>query len=313
MKELQARGKLLISSEYMVLHGSLALALSLKIGQTLTRRRTEDRSRFSWNAYQKDRLWFRANFNPSTLDILDSTDQEKAKRLQILLRACIDMDPLFQKELNTWDVITRLDFSPSWGFGSSSTLTALMADWAEVNPLDLHFRISEGSGYDVACATANSSILYSLREDGPRYQPVAFYPPFAAQLYFVWLGHKQPTAAHLTEMAGNLKPGPEDIRYFSTLTRSMLEARELSEFQALMEEHEANMAKLIKLKRVSETRFPNLQGSVKSLGAWGGDFVMIASEQEAEALFSYLDKLGLHTRFSYKDLVYETDDARKSA
>jgi hypothetical protein len=62
---------------------------------------------------------------------------------------------------------------------------------------------------------------------------------------------------------------------------------------------------LIKLERVSEARFPGLQGSVKSLGAWGGDFVMIASEQDPDALFNYLDHLGFGTRFRYKDLVYD--------
>ena len=72
-----------------------------------------------------------------------------------------------------------------------------------------------------------------------------------------------------------------------------------------MEEHEARLSALIGLERVSKTRFPGLQGSVKSLGAWGGDFVMLASEQDQEALYNYLDGLGLTTRFRYKDLVYD--------
>ena len=57
-------------------------------------------------------------------------------------------------------------------------------------------------------------------------------------------------------------------------------------------------------ERVAESRFPGLRGSVKSLGAWGGDFVMIATEQDPETLYNYLDKLGLDTRFRFKDLVY---------
>jgi mevalonate kinase len=305
MELLKAPGKLLISAEYMVLHGSKALALPLNKGQSLQRIPTEDRSRFTWNAYQGEDLWFRAEFHPSSLNLLETNDPGKAEYLQRLLKACISLDPMFQKELFTWEVETRLDFSPSWGFGSSSTLTALMAEWADISPLDLHFMISEGSGYDVACAMARSAILYSLRETGPQYQPVQFRPPFASQIYFVWLGSKQPTARHLEEVASRFTPGREEILRFSTLTQGMLEASELSEFRILMEEHEALLSDLIKLERVSATRFPDLQGSVKSLGAWGGDFVMIASEQEPEALFSYLDHLGLTTRFTYKDLIYE--------
>jgi mevalonate kinase len=306
MKELHAHGKLLISAEYMVLHGSEALALPLKKGQSLQRIKSEHRTRFTWDAYHESYPWFSAQFNPSTLDIVETSDREKAEHLRMLIRACIALDPLFQKELFAWDVETRLDFSPAWGFGSSSTLTALMAEWAKVNPLDLHFMISEGSGYDVACAIADRSIVYSLQNDGPHYQSVPFNPPFSAQLYFVWLGSKQPTANHLREIADQISPDDKDIRMFSTLTRGMLKSLELSDFQLLMEEHEAKLSELIRLDRVSEARFPGLQGSVKSLGAWGGDFVMIASDQDPEALFSYLDKLGLRTRFQYKDLVYDT-------
>jgi len=302
---MQAHGKLLISAEYMVLHGSQALAVPLKKGQRLQTIRSGDHRLFSWNAYHEEDHWFSAEFNPSTLSVVATTDREKAAYLQTLLKACIELDPAFQSELFDWDVETRLDFSPDWGLGSSSTLTALLAEWADVNPLDLHFMISEGSGYDVACAITKSPIIYSLLDNEPHYQPVPFNPPFADQLYFVWLGSKQPTAHHLEEMAGQLNPDPELTETFSTLTRGMLEAGELSDFRILMEEHEAKLSELIRRDRVSETRFPGLHGSVKSLGAWGGDFVMIASEQDPAALYNYLDNLGLSCRFRYKDLVYE--------
>ena len=307
MKPFFAHGKLLISAEYMVLHGSLALALPLHKGQTLQRLRSEDRNVFSWNAYQADDCWFSAKFNPSTLGIMETSDQEKAEILQFLIKAIIEMDPPFQRELFTWDVDTMLEFSPQWGFGSSSTLIALMAEWAEINPLDLHFRVSDGSGYDVACALAERPILYKLREDGPHYRHVLFHPPFAKNLYFVWLGKKQSTAEHLVEMAEKINPGYEEIHHFSTLTQHMVEATELSEFRQLMEEHEAKLSELIKLDRVSATRFPDLPGSVKSLGAWGGDFVMIATESNSETLYNYLDKKGFKTIFRYNDLVYDAE------
>ncbi len=305
MKILKARGKLLISAEYMVLHGSQALALPLKKGQTLQKTASENRSRFSWKAWYEGECWFSADFDPFTLGILGSSDPKKAAHLQGLLRAVMEMKPLFQTELIKWDVETRLDFSPSWGLGSSSTLTALLANWAGIDPLDLHFRISHGSGYDVACALADSAIVYGLREDGPHARVVPFRPSFADQLYFVWLGTKQPTSAHLKEMAGRMAPDTRDIHHFTAMTQGMLKARQLSDFRMFMEEHEARLSALIGLERVSKTRFPGLQGSVKSLGAWGGDFVMLASEQDQEALYNYLDGLGLTTRFRYKDLVYD--------
>ena len=305
MKPFFAHGKLLISAEYMVLHGSLALALPLHKGQTLQRFRSEDRDVFSWDAYEAGNRWFSAKFNPATLRIIETSDQEKAENLRFLIKTLIEIDPSFQKELFTWDVETVLEFSPKWGFGSSSTLIALMAEWAEINPLDLHFRVSDGSGYDVACALAEKPILYKLREDGPHYRHVRFNPPFAKNLYFVWLGKKQSTAEHLVEMANKINPGYQEILHFTTLTQQMTEATELSEFRQLMEEHEAKLSELIKLDRVSATLFPDLPGSVKSLGAWGGDFVLIATESDSETLYNYLDKKGFNTIFRYNDLVYD--------
>jgi len=305
MNELQARGKLLISAEYMVLHGSLALVLPLKKKQNLKKIRSENRNSFTWNAYREADLWFRAEFRPSTMEIVSTSNTEMAERLRLLLRTSVELNPSFKRELLIWDVETRLDFSPEWGFGSSSTLTALMAEWAGVNALDLHFMISEGSGYDVACAVADRAIVYSLQDNEPRYEPVSFQPPFADQLYFVWLGSKQPTALHLREMAGRLNPGTEAVRSFSMLTRGMLGTRELGDFRNYMEEHEAKLSELTGLERVSLKCFPGLQGSVKSLGAWGGDFVMIASEQEPDTLYNYLDELGFTCRFRYKELIHE--------
>lgn len=308
MKAFHANGKLLITAEYMVLHGSQALALPLVMGQSLQRLRSEDRSVFTWNASHKGKRWFSARFNPSTLRIIEASHQEKAENLKSLIKTIIEMDPSFQRELFTWDVETNLEFDPRWGFGSSSTLIALMAEWAELNPFDLHFSVSKGSGYDVACALAEKPILYKLRQDGPHYQPVSFYPPFADNLYFVWLGTKQPTAEHLVEVAEKLDPDYEQIRFFTTLTHRMLETRQLSEFRLLMEEHESRLAELIKLDRVADTRFPDLPGSVKSLGAWGGDFVMIASELDSEILYNYLNKKELSTIFRFKELVKEVDN-----
>jgi mevalonate kinase len=306
MNLLQAHGKLLISAEYMVMHGALALALPLKKGQSLKRVKADAGALFSWKAFHGEDPWFSASFDPSSLEIAATTDREKAETLQRLLRACTVMNPAFQEELQQWQVETSLDFSPSWGFGSSSTLTALLAQWAGIDPLDLGFRVSDGSGYDVACATARQAILYRLGEEGPHVEPAPFHPPFASRLCFVWLGSKQSTARHLKEMSDRFSPGPEDIRHFSRLTRAMLETRELSEFQRLMEEHETTLSALIGREKVKDTRFPGLQGSVKSLGAWGGDFVMIASDQDPDRLSDYLDTLGLSTRFSYRDIILGT-------
>jgi mevalonate kinase len=304
MEPLYAHGKLLISAEYMVLHGSKALAVPLQLGQSLKRRRSPDQNKFSWKAFNHDRLWFSATLDPRNIKVIASDDPIKAEYLCRMIRACIDMMPSFQEDLYKWDVETYLEFSPEWGFGSSSTLTALLSEWAEVNPLDLHFMTSEGSGYDVACAIAHGPIVYRLREDAPHYQHVVFHPPFSRQLYFAWLGSKQPTAIHLKKVAEKIKPDYETIHRFSVLTEEMMQSQELEHFQSLIEEHEEVLSGLLEMERVSISRFPGLHGTVKSLGAWGGDFVLIASELPERELFDYLYQQEIEVIFRYQDLVY---------
>lgn len=310
MKIFQAHGKLLISSEYMVLFGSKALAIPLKQGQSLHKIRSENRGVFTWNAWYGDKRWFGATFDTSHLDILDSTDFKTAGYLQQMLLASIELDPSFKRELFEWDVDTYLDFSPDWGFGSSSTLIALLARWSEINPLDLHFMISEGSGYDVACAIADGPITYRLRDHGPHYQHVDFDPSFSDQLYFAWLGSKLPTASHLAGIAEKINPDFETIRWFSSMTDAMIKAPDLVTFQELMEKHEERLSSIIGLERVSTTRFPGLPGKVKSLGAWGGDYVMIASNTDAKELHDYLNKRDINVIFGFNDLVYHGNSSQ---
>ena len=307
-----ARGKLLLSAEYLVLHGCRALAVPLRLGQSLEKIASPDRHVFSWNAFCGQKKWFSARMDPASLKIIGTSHHDKAVRLQEMIRACIDLMPGFQKELFRWDAATRLDFSPEYGLGSSSTLTALLAEWAEVNPLALHFMVSEGSGYDVACALASGPILYQLKEQSPRYRHVPFRPPFRHQLYFAWLGRKQETAAHLREIAAGLKPGHKSVSFFNQLTMKMIESRTLEEFSEHMEIHEEALSKLIGIERIS-SRFEGLPGTVKSLGAWGGDFILIASGAEEKELKNYLGRKEISVIYWYKDIVYEGEELQPEA
>lgn len=306
MISYSAHGKLLLSAEYMVMHGATALAVPLKKGQTLKIDHTESSYAFSWKAYFNEKLWFEADFDPGTLKILHSSNQEMALTLKGLLQACIEIMPSFQESLFRKDAITTLDFSPDYGFGSSSTLISLLAEWAEVNPLDLHFMVSDGSGYDVACALADGPITYKLRDHLPRYQHVPFKPSFHENLWFAWLGKKQATEKHLREVRHRIKPGFETIYKFSELTRAMIEAPSLVEFRMAMESHEEELSGILGMEKIAST-FKDLPGSIKSLGAWGGDFVMIATELDGDTLKAYLVKKGIQVIYSYKDLIYEKD------
>ena len=60
----RANGKLLLSGEYLVLHGALALAVPLKKGQTLDVYSGKP-GFLQWEAYHPDGLWIQAEWDSS--------------------------------------------------------------------------------------------------------------------------------------------------------------------------------------------------------------------------------------------------------
>jgi hypothetical protein len=54
------------------------------------------------------------------------------------------------------------------------------------------------------------------------------------------------------------------------------------------------------MKTIKESLFPDFNGIIKSLGAWGGDFVLaIAKENPTD----YFKERGFKTIVSYKDMI----------
>ena len=99
--------------------------------------------------------------NRENLVNFSTDDPDKAMRLCQILQAVKQLNPK-AFEGNDIKFTTRLDFDPNWGLGSSSTLIANLAQWANVNPYELLKLTFGGSGYDLACATAEGPIYYQL-------------------------------------------------------------------------------------------------------------------------------------------------------
>ena len=80
----------------------------------------------------------------------------------------------------------------------------------------------------------------------------------------------------------------------------MLHVNSLSEFRNLIEEHEQIISSIIQLRPVKERLFSDYDGAIKSLGAWGGDFVLATGNQNS---IDYFTKKGYSTILSYSDMV----------
>ena len=319
IQQYNSHGKFLLTGEYLVLKGALALALPLKFGQSLAAETLDsNENRLSWIAYRPEGKWFSVTLNRDNLVNFSTNDPDKALRLSEILQAVKQLNPK-AFEGNDLRFTTRLDFDPNWGLGSSSTLIASLARWANVNPYELLKLTFGGSGYDIACASAEGPIYYQLagldgfvpRNDAkqepkltPLVDPVVFNPPFADHLFFVYQGQKQSSSKEIKAFLAKVHPDDlqKDIEAVSEISHAVPKCHNIGEFSMLMQCHERIIARCICQEPVQK-RFPDFEGTLKSLGAWGGDFILAATEWDESQVRAYFKTKGLEVIFGYKDIV----------
>jgi mevalonate kinase len=299
-----SNGKLLISGEYLVLKGATALAVPLKFGQNLeVFPETNDDYHLRWKAMMNNVFWFEAVLDIDSMAVIESSDLEKAKTLSELLKQADGLNPKVLKNTNGFDVVTHADFDINWGLGSSSTLIANVAQWFSIDAYQLHFKVSSGSAYDIACANADGPIFYTLDGENPFIEAANFNPDFSDKLYFVYLGRKQKSDKSIVDFASRLEGRNVEIERISEISRELTATNDLEEFEFFINESEQIMSEVLDLPTVKETTFKDFPGAVKSLGAWGGDFVMMTWEDGIEELKQYLQTKNLDVVFAYDEIV----------
>jgi mevalonate kinase len=257
-----------------------------------------------WTSLDRGKEWFRGTFNADDFKAVETSDHQISAYLEKLLRAAASLASINDLPAPGYNkVITRLKFDRNWGFGSSSTLITNIASWFRIDPFELHFKVSEGSGYDIACAHAEGPIQYLLSDGNPKADHVTFNPEFKDRLFFVYLGKKQNTEQSISRLPIREEIHPSMIDAITTISDRMIECDALDDFESLMISHEEIIAQIIKIQPVKKTVFKDLPGMVKSLGAWGGDFVMLTWHDNRNELASYLQNKGLNTFFSFDELA----------
>ena len=300
MNSFHANGKLLISGEYVVLDGALALAIPTKKGQFLQFEPT-NHSILHWKSLDVNKnLWLEVKFNPNDLEIIESTDIVKAEKLKTILKKAIELNN--QSIQINGLITTLLEFPIEWGLGSSSTLISCIAQWLNIDPYELHFGVSNGSGYDIACAENSSSITYQVADKKPITTTINWNPSFHGSLFFVYLNRKQKSDIEVNRFINNTKNinTATTINNISEITSSIINCNQLLAFNSLIEEHEKIMSRILNLPTIKESDFPDFNGSIKSLGAWGGDFILATGDNEERA---YFKKKGFNTIIEFKDMV----------
>lgn len=297
-QKFYSNGKLLLSGEYLVLDGALSLAVPTKFGQGLEVAENGI-SGYYWQSFDHlGKAWFACSYDKS-LQIERSTDMSVAKNLQKILQEAKRQNPNAFGDAGL-HLKTTMDFPADWGLGSSSTLINNIAQWAKIDAYKLLWNAFSGSGYDIACAQHNTPITYRLKDNNPIVKTVDFNPLFKDQLYFVHLNKKQNSRDGIAKYKNHQKPLNTAIQDISAITNNMITCGSLNGFEKLIAQHELIIANIIDLPPVKKARFPDYFGAIKSLGAWGGDFILATGNNDTP---SYFKEKGFDTVLGYDVMV----------
>ena len=302
-----SHGKLMLTAEYFVLDGALSLALPTIQGQKLSVIHAEKKDYFiHWQSIVEDKVWLDFFLAENFEITLVKGELEKAAIIQQLIKLVQQEKPSLLQKNCSYEIKIEADFPRNWGLGSSSTLIGNIARWSGLNGFMLNEKIFGGSGYDIAVALEGKPVLYQLENKKPVYKTTTIHFPFAENLFFVHLNQKQNSRegiAHYKQLNIDKQP---IIQQLNEIGQNIFQAENLQQFEILLNQHEDIIAQSLQLKKVKDLFFANYWGSVKSLGAWGGDFVLATSHKSKAETLQYFQQKGYETIVDYKDIIFAT-------
>ena len=297
--EFYSHGKLLLTAEYAVLEGVKALAVPTKRGQLLRVEHSTDRT-IKWQSFTVEgKLWIDCVFDFKFKCLSANTSPSGViDQLVTILKTLNRLSPNYFAEGIT--ITTELEFPRDWGLGSSSTLINNLAQWLDINPYQLLEETMGGSGYDIAAAQSDSALFYTRNNYEPTLAPVSFSPHFKDNLFFVHLKQKQNSRTAIAGFKSRKEISAETKDRLEEIGGLLLITEEQSSFNALLKEHEEITAAFLGQTTVQERLFPDFKGQLKSLGAWGGDFILASGDESA---IDYFLQKGYPTIFRYSDFI----------
>ena len=126
-----------------------------------------------------------------------------------------------------------------------------------------------------------------------------FNPPFKDNIYFVYLNKKQNSKKEVKNYS-KIHFSNSAISEVSYISNKILTCQTLKDFNNLIFSHEKIISNLISRKTIKDTFFYDFDGEIKSLGAWGGDFILVSSTNNPTP---YFKKKGFKTIFKFDDII----------
>jgi len=291
-----------------VLDGATSLAVPTKFGQDLVIEPIQE-PQLIWGSFTNSgTCWFEAIFDLPKLRLKNATFNSAvegnaefiAETLQTILSEARKLNPDFLQTEKGCIVKTNLSFPRNWGLGSSSTLINNIASWANIDAYKLLWNAFSGSGYDIACAQNDSPIFYQLKKKKPIVKTVEFNPDYKEELFFVHLNKKQNSREGIAQYKKNSQDIQQEILDVSSLSNEFAKVNSVKDLDKVIEEHESVISSIIKLNPVKKEMFPDYFGAVKSLGAWGGDFVLVTGNEDTP---NYFKQKGFGALLPYSKMI----------
>tara|TARA_B100001287_G_scaffold271898_1_gene272822 strand:- start:333 stop:1238 length:906 start_codon:yes stop_codon:yes gene_type:complete len=299
--KFKSNGKLLITSEYLVMKGAMALAIPAKLDQELNVISTNS-DFVNWKSFDKNnQIWYEEKFYLDKGALIYNSQKNKMSDLIVRLFDYIHTFNSPQKSIGN-EFIWKINFDRNWGLGSSSTLINNLSKWAKVNPYKLLFSVFNGSGYDIACCDKSNPIIFQKKDDYLSVSNTTFNPDFLNNLFLIFLNKKQDTQKSIQNFLKTDEPFSEEINQINEIVHEIENVKDITTFESLIERHEKIIAKILQIPTIQNEKFTDYNnGVIKSLGSWGGDFVLATGDEKS---MDYFKEKGFNTVKKISDLLY---------
>ena len=304
----ESHGKIMLTGEYGAMYGANVLAIPLKVGQTLNVYEKNYGS-LEWEAYKQDELWHKVAFADKLdgkLHIGDRTNAGFAVVIHKVLRMALNLSNSKLEDILDKKFITNLNFNPELGLGSSSTLIVNVARYFNIDPFELNSLSFKGSGYDIAASMSDLPVIYNKNVKNPQHVALKFKPSFHSNLYFVYSGKKVSSLKAIDKVSRKNFTN-QQLNRISAITTSLALCNNIDDFMELINEHEKIISKILHIPPLNSKQFYDFEGSIKSLGAWGGDMMLVATKHPEQYVENYFNRRGHDVIYKYADLALDID------
>lgn len=305
----------MITGEYLVIRGAKALAVPTVLGQQLqfSHDRRSKSKKINWVSMTSgDLIWYSNQFDiDNNFEPAEQKGSGRTEFIRSLLIAINQSKPDFFKEQGTYTFKTFMDFDPGWGMGSSSSLIVNLAMLTSLQPFELVFSstLNQGSGYDIATSLIGKPIIYFIEEEMYHWAEPADLPwkNFVGHCRLVYLNHKQDSNVEVSRFKSRWKENENHnvIEEISNISEKLTTVTDYAEFKQLLSRHEMIMSEVLKKKCIKDEMFSDFKGVIKSLGAWGGDFILACPDSVSDIDYTenYFLVKGYHTIMEFSKMI----------